>query len=361
MTTYFFLIIVIVAFSYVAERTFIYGELNDLGYYPIYKTSQTRFCLFFIACALIVTSGLRYHVGTDYKSYIALYNGYVGLTKNQLFTLNEPILPIIGKVCGIVFDSYIAMFFVVAVLTIGLYLYSTYKETTDYLFVTLMYIFVGCWHGSFNGIRQYLAVSIIYVGRKYIEERKFIKFAIVCFLAFLVHKSAIFGLALYFVPARKLSVKRLTLVVVGTLVLSRSYEWAFNIIGWLNDSEFMITEYSARSVNVLRVLVGCSPAALGVYYGFTRKLSDEQIFYVYMLVANAATRVVTMGSAYLARLGAFTAIFVPIGLCYLTKETDSRYYKILRWIIIIFYFIYWMYEIQISDTLRNFEWVFSYL
>ena len=37
----------------------------------------------------------------------------------------------------------------------------------------MLYIFIGAWHGSFNGMRQYLAAAILFSGHRFIKERKF--------------------------------------------------------------------------------------------------------------------------------------------------------------------------------------------
>ncbi len=335
-------------------------RVNPDGTVSCKKTLDVKILLFFAIATLAVTAGCRYHVGTDYSNYIFLYyTEYIRTPWKDLIGLNEPILPMIAKLSDVVFGSYYAMFFIASVITVGLALYSTYKETTDFLFVTAIFVFAGCWHGSFNGIRQYMAVTIVYLGRKYIFERKFWKYLLICFVAFLAHKSAAIGILIYFAYSEKYSTKKLLWITAASVAIALNYENVFRLIGWLNESEFVQTEYSARSVNIFRVLVGCVPAALGIYFASRKKLDKEQVFYVYMLVANAAIRVATMNSAYLARLGAYTGIMVPLGLSCILRAWDKKEYQLIKALTITLYGAYWLYEIMISDTLREFEWIFG--
>ena len=146
-------------------------------------------------------------------------------------------------------------------------------------------------------------------------------------------------------------------MLVATLFIAFNYETIFGFIGWLNDAEYIVNDYSERSVNVLRTLVGCVPALVAIYYAVSRKLDKQQIFYVYMIVINAAIRIATSDSAYLYRLAMFPAIFLPLGLGSLSKVCNVKYRKLFRVCTVVLYFLYWLYEILINVTLREFEWV----
>ena len=128
------------------------------------------------------------------------------------------------------------------------------------------------------------------------------------------------------------------------------------------EVEFELNNYSTASVNIFRTLVGCCPAILGLYFAYNNKdLDEQQVFYIYMLIINASTRIVTSESAYLARLACYPTVFVPLGLGYLTDICSQKYYKVFRAGILILYMLFWLYEVLNTKTLREFEWIFSYL
>ena len=361
MLTYFIVICIALCFSYLAMRN--HNACLDEGYIlPFQRTRDTKIYLFIIIAVLIVTAGCRYHMGTDYVNYVHLYKTqYSQLSLGEILILEEPILPLIGKISYLFFDSYFPMFLIASVITVGLMLYSTYKETTDFIFVSLLYIFAGGWTGSFNGVRQYIAIAIVFIGRKYIMERNFLKFLLVCGVAFFAHRSALFFVLIYFIYSKKFTVVRLLAVTIIAIVVSRSYEVIFDFIGWIDDKEFVANDYALRSVNILRILAGCAPAILAIYYAFTKKLNKQQIFYTYMLIANATVWVSTADSAYLARLALYTGVFVPLGLSLILELEDDKHKKVLKIVIIVLYSCFWLYEVSNSKTLREFEWIFSYL
>lgn len=358
MISYFIVISLVVLFCFLAEKTQVKVPLGD-GKFEYKKTTYTSIFLFISATLLTCMAGLRYRVGMDYVSYYNMYETYKNFKiKDFLDVLNEPLMPFWGKIASLIYDSPHTMFFLASVATIGILLYGVYNETSDFAFVTALYIFVGCWHSSFNAMRQCLAVTIVFFGRKYITDRKLLKYLLVCFIAFLAHRSAMFCVFFYFVYSKKFSIRKLVIVLIATLFIAFNYEAIFGFIGWLNDAEYILNDYSKRSVNLLRTLVGCVPALVAIYYAVSRKLDKQQIFYVYMIVINAAIRIATSDSAYLYRLAMFPAIFLPLGLGFLTKVCNVKYRKAFRVCTIILYFLYWLYEILINGTLREFEWVF---
>lgn len=358
MITYFIVLVIVFLFSNLAYRSLYSGEAST-GTVVLKKNRDTNIFLFIVVAALTVTAGCRYHVGTDYGGYVFLYKEYAAMKLEDFSIFNEPMLPLIGKISNFIFNNCYGMFFIASVITVGFALYSMYKETNDFIFVTLLYIFAGGWLGTFNGVRQYLAVTIAFMGRGYIAKRKFWKFLLVCFIAFLAHRSALFFILVYFAYSEKFTLKRLLVIITATVVISRSYDTIFDLIGWMNDAEGELIDYATSSVNVFRTLVGCCPAILAIYFAYTKKLDDDQIFYAYMLIANAAIRVATSDSAYLTRLAAYTGVLVPLGLSSILKSNDKHQFLIIRVGIVVLYGIFWLYEITNSQTLREFEWIFG--
>ncbi len=363
MISYIIVFLVVGVFAWLAEKS--HTEVTDLTGDVLHKKTTSTIIFLIIAGGLLTAmAGLRYHVGTDYKNYIYLYETFYSKQslKELLAIDNEPMLPVIGNLSHEFFNSYYAMFFFASVISVGIVIYSTYIETTDFLYTTMLYIFAGGFVGSFNGIRQFMAVAIVFAGRKLITERKFWKYLLVCFVAFFAHKSALFCILFYFVYSKKFSTKRLLIILGITIFFSINYETIFDFIGWMNDAEFVADAYASTSVNTFRTLVGCCPAIMGLYFAYNNKdLDEQQVFYIYMLIINAATRIVTSDSAYLARLACYPTVFVPLGLGYLTDLCSQKYYKVFRAGILILYLLFWLYEVLNTKTLREFEWIFSYL
>ena len=170
-----------------------------------------------------------------------------------------------------------------------------------------------------------------------------------------------FFVLVYFIYSEEFSAVRLFFITIITIIVSVNYETLFDIVGWIREEEFVLSDYSTREVNILRILVNCAPAVLALYYGFNKRLNKQQIFYAYMLVANAATWIVTSDSAYLARLALYMTIFVPLALSEILKCEDKKYVNIMKIGISVLYAMFWFYQVSITNVLRNFQWVFNHL
>ena len=132
--TYYILLVFVFVNCLLARSAYL---LEERGFSPIfnynYKKLLIKLFLLLSTAALICVAGLRDYVGTDFRAYIALFNIYARVSNKFILTHSEPIIPALGKICSRLFgrDNYQSMFFVLSLLTIGLYLLSTYRETKD--------------------------------------------------------------------------------------------------------------------------------------------------------------------------------------------------------------------------------------
>lgn len=120
-----------------------------------------------------------------------------------------------------------------------------------------------------NGVRQFLAASIILFFFDYVVERKFWKFLIVLLVAFLVHESAIVWLPVYFIVAFKPWSFKIWACVAATLVVVFVLDQytAFFDDSALEDMEYMSTMLNYDNgqddgVNPIRVLIAAVPAGI---------------------------------------------------------------------------------------------------
>ena len=125
-----------------------------------------------LSLTLICVSGLRYRVGADYMAY---YHNRVmdwQVVWNSLITFKEPGIKFLSFLSRAVMDDGISLIFLSALITVGLYCRTIYRHHAMYLISMLLYLFMGDWQGSFNGVRQYLAAAILFAGHRFIFDRK---------------------------------------------------------------------------------------------------------------------------------------------------------------------------------------------
>ena len=178
------------------------------------------FCLATIAPILV--SMFRYGTG-DYLMYLNMMKvfGESGSDINS-FTVVKSIevgFFILMRVSGFfVGDSYFLIFGIIAAIVIGLIFVGIWKQSSNIVLSVFLFFISGIYFDTFNGVRQYIAVAIVFFSIMYIVEGNFKKYIIVILFATLFHYSAIIMLPVYFIRNAKIDFKRALIVAVGCVV-----------------------------------------------------------------------------------------------------------------------------------------------
>lgn len=326
-----------------------------------YNTSG-KIAIFICALILIFVSGFRYYVGTDYGEYF--YN-YADKRDNWLLALqnfNEPGLNILAKIGSWFYDSPVVLFILAAIITIWLCVSTIRKYSSDFCFSMLLFILLGCYQGSFNGIRQYLAMSILFAGHQFIANKKLWKYIFIVFLAFCFHKSAIIMFPVYFVAQSRLSLKTVFIVIVSAILIRFSYDSLLSGFSFLRGEEKDYDfSYFYSAVNPLRVFVTFAPLVVTLFgkkANHFQKYKDKFQFYLMFSVINAGLSFATIQSTYLARATIYTEVYATLMYPELIGSFYERDKRILKVVILILFLIYWLYSIYATDLIP-FRWVFG--
>lgn len=358
MTPYFLTIVLMVIFSSAAQTTRRVDTGNRLSESkPASKI--TSVLLIAAVIPLVFTAGFRYEVGADFNAYYKADEVFGGNVWEKIKTLHEPGISILVEIINLFSNDGAAYIFTFSFLTIVPTTYILLRRSNNYTVILLLYVFCGCWHGTFNGVRQYLAATVIMFGYRYIQEKKFVKYAITVFIAYCFHSSAIVMIVPYFVMRGKINYRNIFLLALGTLLVSSNYDTIFSFIGVIKDKEVVMDTYATASVNILRVLANCAPAVLAVALYIKKDPTPEQTFYINGLIVNAAAMIAASNSTYLARISIYTTLFIPAGLPKLIRLEDKKMEKLLWVIIIALFAIFWYYEVSTYPSLNHFKWVWE--
>ncbi len=361
MTTYYITLLLVFTFLCMAQKSTI-KSIDANNETIIQKTTVTKFFFVLTAITLIFVAGLRYKVGSDYSAYYKGFDRFAEEFWERFLELNEPGIRFIAKLVTFFGGNAAAFIFICAFITIVLFLSTIYKNTDMLLFATLLYVFLGCWHGCFNGMRQYLAAAIIFAGIKFIKERKFWKYALIVFIAFLFHASAIIMLFPYFIVYNKVNFKNIILLIIISIFILFSFSELLDLAGFiLRDELSEESKYITTTVNTFRILVAIAPAAFFLFTYSGRPISKDQRFWLNFLIINGVTMFATSNSTYFARMGIYTAPFSTLGIAELIKGLKPREKRIFPIIIIIAFFLFWLYSLKKSVALNDFKWIFGNL
>jgi hypothetical protein len=174
------------------------------------------------------------------------------------------------------------------------------------VFMALMFFF------TFTYLRQILGVSILWLSIKYLLNRKFWKFTLVVFIAFLFHNSAIIFLPVYFIPIKKFSMTQILTVMLLSFVvgLTGLTNTLFNAFGGLSGAEERTSMYVEDTS------------------GFRIAYMIEAVFFLYFilrnykLIPNDKTRIVLFN---------MSLIFCAVLLFFIKSENGGR----LSWFFMI--------------------------
>ena len=341
-----------ILFVYLAERVD-YPHSGAISRGVVQHTSKTKVLFSIAILLLIAVGGLRYYVGADYGHYYRNAYLYARYWIERLKELNEPGFAIICKIASLVSDDGAYAIFLVELVTIGLAGRIILKYTDRLLLAISFFVFLGCWQASFNAVRQCLACSIVFCGWKYLRENKFWKYAIVVFIAYLCHKSAIIMIVPYFLVNRTITLKNIIILILTSVLVSYSYNRVFALTeALMGENAENVSTYLTARVNILRTLVALTPA---IYFLLAYKRFDkDSAFYMNLLLVHGALSVASSGSAYLALI--YTSPFCAIAIPEMTKKDPNR--KIVLPVMYLLFFAYWLVSLNSASNIP-FRWIWE--
>ena len=210
----------------------------------------------------VVLSGLRnISVGADTKQYydghfyLDLFKGWSDIVPNLIGWLKGREVEEPGYFALQIFfqtfsDNYqMYLVFIAALFTIPLG-YWIYKHSTDPMISFVIYFSLFSPFFAITGIAQTVAtVVVVFGGYKYLVNRQFIPFVIVCLFGATFHRSALFYLAIYFVawiPIGKMYYVAAFSVFAGLMAFKELFiKVVISLTGYTNFAE----QYSSGTYN----------------------------------------------------------------------------------------------------------------
>lgn len=325
-----------------------------------YSTRPDPVFAFVVAATLIAVAGLRYRVGTDYMAYYRTRVTDWHTVWDYLIHFREPGIRLLSKISTMILDDGATLIFICSIIIIGIYSLMIYRYSPMYLVSVLIFLFLGDWTGSFNGIRQYLAAAVVFAGHRYILKRRFVPYLLTVLLAMLFHKSAAVMILPYFIFARKPDTTQFVILAAGALIVRLSYDVVINLIGLFKGTIIDWNDaYMTRDINPLRIAVGFVPVILFFTSCDRKRMNRTQEFYMNGLLFHAFAMLASMGSAYLGRIGIHTGAITCISYGYLFGMIPKEKHRnmIILTVMLVF-LVYWFFSLQ-TGNLRDFRWIFE--
>ena len=313
----------------------------------------------FVGMMLIFIAGFRHYVGTDYAQYVRNYSMYLS---RSLSWSTQPALSVVAIVSKWIKNDYATWFFLMSLITVLPVLWTINKHSVAIGMSLIMYVLLGCWHFSFNIVKQSAAASFLFLGYGALKERKLLQWMIFCGIASMFHVTAILMVFVYFLVDSRITKKKTLLLIAIGIVILLSYDYLFEVASFLKQGESLVginTGTRNNSVNILRILVNCAPILLTIMIWKKVDKNDPAFATLFnMSLLNMVLNVGSMNSIYLNRFCCYTNIYNVLYIPMLFKKMKG-YRKWFIVPILILYVVFWAYDLYKGSDTVVFNWVFN--
>lgn len=310
---------------------------------------------------LVIWCGFRGYVG-DTGTYMRGFYGmpeslsgipaYLAtITKDQGFYVFSALIKcMIG-------DHVNIYFMILAALQAGMLIYTYRKYSSRYLITFFLFIASTDYISwMFNGIRQFTAVTITFLGMKLILKKKYVSAIILILIASTMHQTALLMLPFVFIAQGKAWNKKTIMFIVAAICAVAFIGRFTNILDTvLAETQYknVVSDWQAwqdDGTNVLRVLVYAVPALLSlVGLRYIREADDPVInLCTNMAIVATGFYVVSMFTSgiFIGRIPIYFSLYNYILLPW---EIDNIFTKelsrLIYFALVIFYLIFYLYSL----------------
>lgn len=325
---------------------------------------EYRFAPWFaIICFLPIILWAGFRSGTGYadtNAYIRIYKTLPqtlqGLSEYLVSVEKDVGFYAFGGVIKLIFGSDYTAFFMIIAIIQGVSMIFFYRRySSNYILSISLFILSAeylAW--MLNGIRQFLAVSVIYFAVPFLVKKKYVRFILVVLFASTIHQTALIMIPICFiVHGKPWNFK--TLLFIGMALVALFFTDQFTDF---LDSALSSTQYSENvsimdeqtGVNPMRVAVYSIPALLSLFGRKQIKRVDNTLINisVNMSIITMSLYLVGMVTSgiMMGRLPIYTSLFnyvlIPYEIDILFTKNSARFLTIAMVGMYLIYYYYLM-------------------
>lgn len=194
------------------------------------KKDQRKFVEILGLIFLIFLSGTRYCLaGSDYYVYEGVFNTnasivnilkYIFTGVNNGVNINyEPGFLLLNSIVKALGFNYHGFILIVAIIFYSFLYCGVKRITNQWGLVSCLFMYKLMFYNTFISIRQGLTIAIFIFGLRYIIEKKPIKYFLLCFICYYIHRASLFIFPLYFcryLPVSKKILKTVAILFIPT-------------------------------------------------------------------------------------------------------------------------------------------------
>lgn len=310
-----------------------------------FKKLRTLLIILIILVPSLVAAFRGGSVGADTNAYID-YFYLVGSTPGNLFTYSmEPLYNLLNKLSYLIIPHHSTMLFINSILIMSLIFTTFTKYSKNLSLSILLFYSTYIYYESLNGMRQYIAIALVFFSIRYIFDRKMIKYLIFILLASGFHTTSILMLPLYvlYPLVDRGSKMKLFYWVSIALVSYLFLPQILNIIvSLLPRYSNYINNIDSSSGGVRSIFISVFLIGLGFFTIYVSKTKPNQRLWFYLLMIifyfASSLYVLEINSNLAQRLGWYFTIFIPLFIPELLKLiSNNKTRSIITFLVVISY------------------------
>ncbi|MBR5246886.1 MAG: EpsG family protein [Clostridia bacterium] len=326
-----------------------------------------------IICAILIFFfAARWNVGTDYPNYFLRFG--------KLLAMNIPDL-VGGRDWGFdVFTAFVGQYvftnFFLYCILLGALIYIpvvlTYRRfSSDYTMTYALYILMCLYTWPYNGMRQSVAVSLLFLAFPFLYERKnWWKFIAIAAIAYTFHSTALLVIPFILIcklkPWKKPFIFVCLLIVVLIIFLPGLWTTIIDFLDSIGQSK-MAEDYAdfeelRAGVNFIRIVVAAVPVFLSFVFYPTLKSNNKHIdFIINMCVMNLIFLLCGNRLTIMARFATYFNVALPLLVPEFVKvfKNDSKGFA--RGLIYIAYFGHMLILLPNDSGLLPYRFIFGHI
>jgi len=320
---------------------------------------------FIALTTLVLVSGLRIPMGGAIGDTSAYSRSFMNVIPDHVADAFDQFRLYSGDVGFNIFQSFIQEFicmdpqvfiFICAFITnlcifIVIYKYSSIFELSLFLYITM-----GCYLVTMNGIRQYLVSAIVFSCIHFIHSGKWSLFFIIVLIVSTMHTSALLFIPIYFFVRLKPWSKLVWITLLASVVILLSFgQVGTFLLGSLEGTQYNhyqgFIAKQGGGTNIIRVFVIAIPVVFA-YIG-RKKIEMYNNTFINILinfsVLNLSVYILALQNWIFARMGMYFGLYGLLLLPWLIKNLfDKKTSYILYAGCLFFYLLYYYYEMVLS-------------
>lgn len=312
------------------------------------KEKKKLYCII-IAVQWILISGLRdWSVGDDTMAYSKSFERGLTTSWSSIFTdcwnylvseidYKDPGYYLLQKIFQIFSEDYQMWLIFIAVVFTGLmarwiYRYSSMPDVSFLIYSVLFYSFYAV-----TGHRQTIATALIFfLGYEYAKKREFVKFAIIAFIAFMIHKSSLVFIIYFFIANINITSLYVMIMAGVTVVVGALGSQLYGPIAlFLGFGEEQVNYAVGGAETYATVLLLLCVIAFCMYPWINHQRIDAKYIYNLLILTLISTVLVYNNQSFM-RIQQYYSMIIMVVVPEMIQAVDKNYRVLVYLFVVVF-------------------------